>query len=168
MSKEFIDAVREGNWSAAHLLVREGAVSPSLETPSSSVYEWLVEVNAPPELISDLLRLHPASETLHRVKCSLMEACLRASATKSNAFGTFALLLAEGVSPNLIVDGGSTLLQQAMELNRVREVRELLRHGVDPSQMSVFGRESTSNIDEAARLTNEAAKLVLEYFGRAT
>jgi ankyrin repeat protein len=166
MSEEFLDAVRAGNWSTAHSLIRNGAVSQSINTPSSSIYEWLVECNAPPPLIADLLRLHPQLETLPRAECGLMEACLRESLTKSNAFDTFSLLLKEGVSPNLVVESGSTLLQLAMQLNRVREVRELLRHGVDPNQMSIFGQESTSNLEEAAKLANDAAKLVLDHFAR--
>jgi hypothetical protein len=166
MSNEFIDAVRSGDWALAQSIVRTGEVSPFLEVPASSVYDWLVEVNAPPELIIELMRQHPTPEFLTRVHGSLMETCLRESTTKSNAFGTLVLLLAEGVSPNRIVDGGCTLLQKAMELNKVREVRELLRYGVDPNQMSVFGRESASNLDDAARLGNEAARIVLAHFGR--
>jgi len=164
MSKEFLDAVRDGNWTAAHELVGQGAVSASHESPNSSVCEWLVELNAPPELVADLLRQHSDSETVQRAQSNLMSECLRLSATKSNAFDTFALLLAQGVSPNLIVEGGSTLLQRAMAHNQVREVRELLRHGVDPNQVSIFGLESASNLEEVALLTNEASRVVLEHF----
>ena len=166
MSNEFVEAVREANWSYADSLIEQGEVSPLLEIANTSVYEWLVQVNAPSQLVIDLLRRHPESEALGRLKSNLMESCLRESSTKGNAFGTFALLLAEGISPNLIVNGGCTLLQEAMELNRTREVRELLRYNVDPHQMSVFGRDSSSNIDEAARLKNEAAELVLTHFAQ--
>jgi hypothetical protein len=71
------------------------------------------------------------------------------------------------VSPNLLLDGGSTLLQRAMAHNQVREVRELLRHGVDPNQGSIFGLEGASNLEEAALLMNDASRLVLEHFQRA-
>jgi hypothetical protein len=163
MSSDFFAAVREGDWALATSLVVQRDVAPFSDAPSP-VYVWLVELNAPPRLIVDLLHLHGKSQPLDKVKKDLMETCLRESTTKGNAFETFALLLADGVSPNLIVDGGSTLLQKAMELNRAREVRELLRYGADPNQTSVFGRESSTNLEEAARLDNEAAKIALTAF----
>lgn len=166
MREDFMSAVQDGDWCAAHELIRQGAVPASLETPGPSVCERLVGLNAPPQLISDLLRQHSGLETLPRLQSGLMAECLRVSATNSNAFATFALLLAQGVSPNLILDGGSTLLQRAMAHNRIREVRELLRHGVDPDQRSIFGLEAASNIEEAALLTNEASRLVREHFQR--
>lgn len=166
MNAEFLDAVREGDWHTAQSLIREGAVTPALESQAVSLFEWLVDINAPPKLIVDLLRVHSTLKEPNLVERRLMEACLQQSTTRSNAFGTFKLLLASGVSPNLIIEGGSTLLQRAMELNRVHEVQELLHNEVDPNQMSVFDLESTSNLEEAARLTNESAKLVLKHFNR--
>jgi hypothetical protein len=52
----------------------------------------------------------------------------------------------------------------ASEHNAAREVQALLRYGVDPCQMSIFGRESSTNLEEAGRLGNEAAKMVLAHF----
>ena len=92
-----------------------------------------------------------------------LEVCLRLSLTKENSPTTFAALLESGASPNVMV-GGATLLQHAMLLNRVREVKELLRHGVDPNQRSLFGIESTTNVEEAKAINNEAARLVLAAF----
>lgn len=166
MTDDFAQAVRSGDWIAAIALAREGAALRLLEAESSSTYEWLLGANAPAELICELLRSHPTADSLRNLEADLMEACLRESATKANAFDTFVLLLDRGVSPNQMLSGGSTLLQRAMELNKIREVGELIRHGVDPNQTSAFGRESASNFEEAKRLQNEAAKVAVEYFLR--
>ena len=66
----------------------------------------------------------------------------------------------------MIADGGATLLQKAIELNKTKEVAALLVRGVEPLQMSVFGAESTTNIQEAMLAGNDAAKLVLEKFAK--
>ena len=85
------------------------------------------------------------------------------SSTKENAFEIFSSLLKMGLTPNVLIGGsGCTLLQLAMDLNKVREVKELLRYGVDLHQMSVYGSESTSNLEEAKLIGNAAAQLVLE------
>jgi hypothetical protein len=131
MSHEFVEAVRAGDWPSAHALIRQGRVSPSLPTPSTSVYTWLAELNAPPAVVVDLVRVSEKPESADGFTSDLMETCLRESTTKANAFETFALLLS---------------------------------HGVDPNQMSVFGRESSTNLQEARRIGNEAATIVLASF----
>jgi hypothetical protein len=92
--------------------------------------------------------------------------CVSLARTHSNAFPTFAALLSAGVSPNKIVCGGNTLLQHAMQLDRVREAEELLRFGVDPDQMNAFGAESTSNIAEARSCGTAADRLVAAKFSQ--
>lgn len=88
------------------------------------------------------------------------------SSTKENAFEIFSSLLKMELTPNVLIGGrGCTLLQLAMDLKKVREVNELLRYGVDLHQMSVYGSESTSNLEEAKLISNAAAQLVLESMG---
>ena len=165
MPGDFLESVRNGDWPAAYSLVRTGHAPCWLATPASSVFAWLIELNAPPRLVVEMVGHCAKVGSIDPNRLGLLEACLPASATRSNAFDTFAALLAFGLSPNVITDGGATLLQKAMTLDKVREVTELLRYGVDPNHMSVHGRESTSNREEAALVGNEAGALALAAFG---
>jgi len=86
--------------------------------------------------------------------------------TNSNAFEAFSKLLAFGLSPNVYANGGSTLLQKAIEHNRIDAVAELIRYGVDPYQKSVFGSESTDALEEARNASNAAGRMVLDRFAQ--
>src|SRR5690242_11701839 len=130
MNGEFIEAVRAADWNQVRAQIQRGQVPSRIETPSSSIYTWLVELDAPGSLILDLLRLRHEVDPPDTFEGALLETCLAESKKKANAFVTFSLLLESGIGPNVIVNGGCTLFQIAMERNRVREVQEMLRHGV--------------------------------------
>ena len=162
MSQSFLDCVRDADWQAAINLVQQGDVPSAIFEPRASLFSKLVDLNAPADLIVSLLDSLIRREALEAEKLGLLAQCMNASASKSNAFATFSALLAYGLTPNCWVIGkGSTLLQEAMELNKVREVEVMMRYGPDPHQMSVFGPESTSNVDEAMRIKNAAATVAL-------
>lgn len=161
MNSDFLDCVRNGDCISALSLVERREVSSSVPTPASSVFAWLIEINAPTQLVIELLRHCVRSEGIDVNRLGLLEVCLKESPTTENAPNTFSSLLAFGLSPNVIVEGGATLLQKAIELNRTVEVTALLNNGVDPYQMSVFGRESTNNIAEAVNAGNAAGDLVV-------
>lgn len=161
----FLEHIHNGDWASALLLAQQGRLASYLNTSGSSIFAWLIELNAPPDLIVALLGHYINTESVDPNHLGLLEKCIYESNSKTNAFETFSSLLAYGLSPNVIVCGkGCTLLQEAMELNKVREVNELLKYGVDPYQMSIFGKESTSNLEEAARVGNAAGELVLNKF----
>lgn len=159
-----LSALREADWVSARSLVESGDLTWATPPLPQNVPARLVELNAPATLVvASLLRW--AGDTRADVnRTGLLEACMLLSRQHSNAFSTFSSLLSVGLSANAIADGGATLLQRAMELNLVCEVQELLRHGVEADQMSVFGRESTSNLEEARVAANKAGDIVLEHF----
>jgi ankyrin repeat protein len=158
---EFMERVREGEWESALLVVRNGTVS----NLGASVLARLIELNAPTELVLALLEHCVRSEAIDPNQLGLLEKCMMESTTKANAVKTFEALLEFGLTPNVIADGGWTLLQKAMELNKVHEVEKLLHHGVDPHQKSIFGVESATNLEEAARIGNAASRVALKKFG---
>jgi hypothetical protein len=164
MSHEFIEAVRDADWELALSALASEAEPLSVRCPSSSPAAWLIELNAPPNAVVECMKLCTKSERIEPDRFGLLELCVSLTNTNSNAFPTFSALLSAGVSPNTIVCGGDTLLQHAVGLNRVREVEELLRHGVDPHQMNAFGRESTSNLEGAKCSGNAAGKLAIAKF----
>lgn len=165
IDNNFLECVREADWASALLLVERGQLESSLVVADSPVFARLIELDAPANLIVSLLKHFVRTQSVDQDRLGLLEICLCQSSTKAHAFETFSSLLAHGLSPNIIVAGkGCTLLQEAMELNKVREANELISHGVDPQQMSVYGGESTSNLEEAMRLGNAAAKVVLMHF----
>ena len=130
------------------------------------MFAWLITLEAPIELVIALLQYAAEHESIDLNKLGLLELSMHESSTKENAFEIFSSLLKMGLTPNVLIGGsGCTLLQLAMDLNKVREVKELLRYGVDLHQMSVYGSESTSNLEEAKLISNAAAQLVLESMG---
>jgi hypothetical protein len=156
VNASFAEAVRDADWDQA-LSVLKSADDPfSVQCSSSSPIARFIELNAPPHAVTECMREYAKSKHVEVDRLGLLELCIDLSNSKSNAFPTFKALLAAGMSPNVTVSSGDTLLQHAISLNRVLEVEELLRHGVDPHQMSVFGLESTSNI-EGAKLAGNAA-----------
>lgn len=159
MSHEFVDAVRESNWTLALSILKAEPEIQSIRCPASSLPTWLIEVNAPPAAVVECAKLCLSHEDFQADALGLLEFCVPLTLTTSNAFATFSSLLAEGVSPNTIVCGGDTLLQYLLGLNRVRELEKLLQYGVDPHQMNIFGYESTSNLEGARQSSNEAGKL---------
>jgi len=165
-TSEFLQSVRDGNWTEASALVHSGDVDSSIPSPSHSVLTWLIELDAPTTLIVDLLNLLVRKESIDPNSMGLLDTCLDFAMNRANAFSTFVALLDYGLSPNVIISGGCTLFQKAIELNRVHEVEALLKHGVDPDQMSVFGRESTSNLDEATSAENAAGRIAIETWQR--
>jgi hypothetical protein len=164
MSHDFSAAVRDSNWSLALSVLGAEEKPRSLRCPSSSPPAWFVEVNAPPQAVVECAKLCLSPAEFRADSFGLLELCIPLAQTSSNAFETFAALLAEGVSPNRIVSGGDTLLQYLIRLNRVREIEELLLYGVDPHHMNVFGRESTSNLEGAQRSGNDAGRVALARF----
>jgi hypothetical protein len=159
MSHGFIEAVRASDWALA-LSILEAANHPgSVESPAGSLPVWLVEVNAPPQVVIACQR-HLATEHDIQSDCfGLLEQCASLADVNENAYPTFAALLAAGASPNKIIRGGQTLFQNLVALNRVREVQDLLRFGVDPDQMNVFGQEGNSNRAAVEIPVNEAARI---------
>ncbi len=164
MNHEFIEAVRESNWTLAIEVLASADDPHSVKCPSESLPAWLVELNAPPHAVTECQKLLAAPAEIEADRFNLLELCTSLANTNSNAFPTFAALLSGGSNPNKIVCGGETLLQHLIGLNRVREVAELLRYGVDPDQMNVFGRESTSNREGARAAQNDAGRLALARF----
>jgi hypothetical protein len=163
---QLLEYIRQADWVSALTLVKSQDFSTQIQTPESSVFVWLIKLNAPTELIIALLKFAAEHESIDVNELGLLEVSMDESSTKTNAFEIFSSLLKMGLTPNVVVAGrGCTLLQMAMELNKVREVKELLRYGVDLQQMSVFGRESTTNLEEAKLIGNAAALLVLESAG---
>lgn len=164
MRQDVLDCLRCSDWAGAVSLIKRGQASLEIDNPGSSVFSWLIEINFPSQRVVEFLAYCVRVEGIDKDSLQLLEFCLCESSLKSNAFDTFASLLDFGLSPNVLADGGCTLLQKAIELNKVREVEELLRHGVDPQQMNFFGLESTSNIEDAISADNAAGNLVLEKF----
>ncbi|MBD8527867.1 hypothetical protein [Pseudomarimonas arenosa] len=121
-------------------------------------------MNAPPEVVVEAAKLCAGQKGFESDPFGLLALCVSLTNTSSNALATFKALLAAGVSPNIIVCGGETLLQHVITLNRVREVRELLAHGARPEQKNVFGYESTSNLEGAIAAENEAGELAVSWF----
>ena len=164
---DFIESVRLANWSTAIELVRNGAVGASLATPGNSVAQWLVELDAPTSLVVEIIRVIAESGKADPNKLGVLFACLELIPTHANAAATFRTLLEEGLSPNVIVSGGATLLQKAFELNRVHQVDALLRYGADPRQKNVFGLDSTTNLEEASYAGNASGQLAIQYWKEA-
>lgn len=163
---QLLDCIREGGWPSALALVHSQNFITKIATPGSSVFAWLITLDAPTELVIALLQYAAKHESIDLNKLGLLELSMHESSTKENAFEIFSSLLKMGLTPNVLIGGrGCTLLQLAMDLNKVREVKELLRYGVDLHQMSVYGSESTSNLEEAKLISNAAAQLVLESMG---
>lgn len=164
---DFLLSIRCGDWINAFLLVNSGAVTSTISVPGTSIFAWLIELNAPTELVTLLLKKWITQESIDVNRLDLLELCIYHSLTKSNAQPTFYALLNLGLSPNVIVNGGATLLQRAMELDKKREVELLLQYGADPQQLSVFGPESTTNLQEAESLETKAAQLAADWFRSA-
>ena len=162
----FIEFVRAGDWQSAQELVSRDVVISARPQSCASILVQLIEMNAPSELVVRLLAKCCQQYSIDPNGFGLLELCMNMSGTKANAVETFTALLDFGLSPNVIADGGATLLQKALELNKTKEVAALLVRGVEPLQMSVFGAESTTNIQEAMLAGNDAAKLVLEKFAK--
>lgn len=97
-------------------------------------------------------------------RLGLLEFCLEDIHRRSNAPGTFSALLALGLDPNAIADGGRTLFQKAMEWNRIEQVHELLRFGATPNRTSVMGYESASNLEEALAMDNASARFAVAWW----
>lgn len=146
-------------------MLKDGQASLEADAHVASFFNYLIEINVPTKIVIDFLTYCVRAGNVDKDSLRLLESCLYESNLKSNAFDTFSSLLNFGLSPNVLVDGGYTLLQKAIELNKVREVNELLLHGIDPHQMNFFGLESTSNIEDAISADNTAGNLVLEKFG---
>jgi len=163
-----LSAMKEADWAYALSLLRSGSLSWSSPPLPEDVPYQLIELNAPAELVV-LSLLRWARDTRGDInRSALLDQCMVLSHRHSNAFATFTSLLGVGLSANGIAEGGCTLLQRAISLNLVSEARELLRYGVSANQMSVFGLESTSNIEEAAAATNQAGAIVLQHFASST
>jgi hypothetical protein len=164
-SSEFLDAARDANWKLAVSILESHDDPSEIVCPSASPVAWFIRLNAPPDVVVQCLRHYLRGEATEADRLGLLELCISLVSSNSNALPTFRALLTSGLSPNTWIEGGNTLLQHAVELNRTSEVAELLRHGVDPHQMSIFGIESTSNLEGARQAGNAAGALVLAKFG---
>lgn len=160
----FLDLVRAAEWQQAQLVLDSGEVSLTACPMGLSVFPWLIENNAPATLVVSLIERYRQTVSIDLDRAGLLESCMKESSTKGNAFKTFCALLQVGFSPNIITECGETLLQSAMRLNKTCEVKMLIEHGADPYQMSVFGIESTSNLQEAKSIQNEASVTALQEF----
>lgn len=162
-SDEWLEAVHDADWQLLKRLA--DTAHPPVVIDAAQLRE-LIELNVPTDVLLRCVAAYsrlPGADVHH---CGLLEACAALSHTHSYAFLSFRTLLTAGLSPNIIIDNGDTLLQNLISRNRVREVAELLRHGVDPQQMNVFGRESTSNREGARRAGNAAGELAWAWFQR--
>jgi hypothetical protein len=164
MSHEFVEAVNDSSWQLALSILASAADPTRIPCPGPSPAAWLIDVNAPPHVVVHAARIMLSQDDFEADALGLLERCIPITSTSSNAFSTFSALLADGVGPNKIVCGGDTLLQHLVGLNRVREIQELLRHGVDPDHMNVFGRESTSNLEGARCAGNDAGRIAWQIF----
>ena len=160
----FIESVRSGDWAGALALTRTGELGAAMKTPSRSVFHWLIELDAPTILVVALLGRCMRAGSLDPNTLGLLEFCLEDIHRRSNAPGTFSALLALGLDPNVIADGGRTLFQKAMEWNRIEQVRELLRFGADANCTSIMGRESESNLEEALATDNASARFAVAWW----
>jgi hypothetical protein len=159
MSHDFLEAAKVSDWARA-LSILEAADHPrSVVCPAPSLPAWLVDVNAPPHVVVSCQRLLASTDDIRSDCYGLLERCASLAYVNSNAYPTFAALLAAGARPNKIICGGETLFQHLVVLNRVREVQEILKYGVDPDQMNVFGQESNSNRAAVEIPVNEAARI---------
>lgn len=131
---------------------------------AGSLPQYLVELNAPPEVVLESLRICAGEAPLREDRLGLLAQCVTLAMTHSNAFGTLSTLLLAGLDPNVIVADGDTLLQYALRLDRVREVEELLRFSVDPHGRSCFGPESCSNLEAAYASTRQAGAVARAHF----
>lgn len=161
---DFLQAARRCEWHSLLEIIGRGDADLSIPSPSASVLTWLLELDAPAGVVVSFVRKLTDDKGVDPNALGLLEACLDLSETTSNAFATFSSLLDIGLSPNVIASDGSTLFQKALERGRSKAVGELLRHGVDPCQMSVFGAESTTNFDEAVEADNAAGRLALAFW----
>jgi hypothetical protein len=164
VSADFLEAVRDADWNLALSVLGSQGDPSAVRCPSPSPVAWFIELNAPPNVVVQCLRQYTKAEGVEADRLELLELCIALSNSNSNALPTFKALLSAGLSPNIIVDGGDTLLQHAINLNRVPEVEELLCYGVDPHQMNIFGMESTSNLDGARLAGNAAGAIALAKF----
>lgn len=164
VSADFLEAVRSADWNLALSAMKSQADPSDVRCPSSSPVAWLIELNAPPNVVLQCLSQCAKAEAVEADRLGLLELCIALSNANSNALATFKALLAAGLSPNVITDGGETLFQHAVNLNRVPEVEELLRYGVDAHQMNIFGAESTPNREGARAAGNAAGALALAKF----
>ena len=159
---KFVDFVRDGDWQNALEEINSGNVCSATVAADSSVFTWLIDINAPSSLILELMSSCSRLESVELDRFDVLRKCMEESYAKSNAFNTFSKALKWGLDPNVYWDG-STLLQKAIEMNRVREISELLLHGADPFKLSLFGRESTSSIDDALESGNDASSVLLNH-----
>lgn len=164
VSADFLEAVRSADWNLALSAMKSLDDTSAAHCPSSSPVAWLIELNAPPNVVVQCLGQCAKAEAVEADRLGLLELCIELSNANSNALATFKALLSAGLSPNVVTDGGDTLFQHAVNLDRVPEVEELLRYGVDPHQMNMFGVESTSNRGGARAARNAAGALALAKF----
>jgi hypothetical protein len=162
-SDEWREAVRDANWQLLKRLA--DTAHPPVVTDAEQLSE-LIELNAPTDVLLRCVAAYSRLPGADVHNCGLLEACAALSHTHSYAFLSFRTLLTAGLSPNIIIFDGNTLLQSLISRNRVREVTELLRHGVDPQQMNAYGREGTSNREGARRAGNAAGELAWAWFQR--
>ena len=161
----FGDAVRIGDWTMALSLIRKGGAGLTQHVDPGPLFFWLIDHNAPALLVVTLLAHLVQLHRLNPNKIRLLEYCMDQPESKTNSLETFCSLMALGLNPNVLAASGETLLQKAMAQNNVAHVREMIRFGIDPVQKSVFGNESSTNIEEAKLLDTVAAKLVCQKFG---
>jgi hypothetical protein len=156
---ELLEAVRDADWPQALSILELEQDLSAIRCPSTSLVAWFIELNAPPDVVVACMAQCAKNPRFEANRLGLLERCIEKTNSNSNAFPTFKALLAAGLNPNSIVEGGDTLFQHAIGLNRMPEVEELLRYGIDPHQMNIFGPESTSNIDGAKQAGNTAGDL---------
>jgi hypothetical protein len=160
---DFLEFIRNGDWDAAMALVRDGRVSSAVPTASESVFSWLIELDAPTAMVVELLDICVRCEAIDPDTLGLLGCCLDLPYTTVNTFETFCALLRFGLNPNVMANS-SPLLRTAMRFGRTREVAEMLKYNIDPFHLSVMGPESTSNLEQAVLIGNQAAMLVIAKF----
>jgi hypothetical protein len=165
-SRDVVDAVRDGDWARLSGLLDLREVVGAVPVPSDSIFSWMIELNAPSAVLVRLLRFLVEIRSIDPNRQGILEKCLDLSETCSNAFDTFEAMLDHGLDANGFVSDGNTLFQHALGRNRVREVKALLHHGARAEMMNLFGRESTSNVQEATIAGNAAGRAAIQYWSK--
>jgi len=165
MNDAFLEAVRDADWSSAYRLASVEGMSVFGNESPGDLINRLIDMDAPSRLTVRLVGLC-VDNKIDVNQLSLLETCMREPSYKENAYVTFCELLKQGLDPNLHGNGGFTLLQIGLELNRAREVKKLLEFGADIHKKSLHWEESTSAAEDAVTSMNEASRIILNESAR--
>ena len=69
------------------------------------MFAWLITLDAPTELVIELLQYDAKHESIDLNKLGLLELFMHESSTKENAFEIFSSLLKMELTPNVLIGG---------------------------------------------------------------